>query len=147
MRQIMSRHALQHGGSGFAIAYTFRNCDKTVGWRGDVFGITSLNPGPGHPVSYFYKIHVVANSGNDPGAFLSGHERRWDFVASLALISVNEVDPAAATFTTASLFFGCGTGRSTSSSASGPPGCFTWIAFMCVWALSEHLKIQSLPGF
>src|ERR1700694_3157794 len=38
--------------------------------------------------------------------------------------------PAAAIFTTASLGLGCGTGKSTSCKTSGPPVCFTWIAFM-----------------
>src|SRR5579862_355843 len=38
--------------------------------------------------------------------------------------------PAADNLTTASLGLGSGTGRSVTINASGPPVCFTWIAFM-----------------
>src|SRR5437868_3487729 len=41
-----------------------------------------------------------------------------------------KLTPAAAIFTTASFGFGCGTGRSTNSIISGPPNCFTWMAFI-----------------
>src|SRR5581483_1599685 len=65
--------------------------------------------------------------------------------------------PAAAIFTTASLGFGCGTGTSTYSIASGPPTCFTCMAFMPaldspkLWKDSERkpqgFKVSRFQGF
>src|SRR5579863_3163464 len=48
--------------------------------------------------------------------------------------------PEAANFTTASFAFGSGTGNSTGSIASGPPGCFTCMAFMALWILGIPRK-------
>src|SRR5579862_6839691 len=50
--------------------------------------------------------------------------------------------PEAATLTTASLGLGCGTGISTISRASGPPGFFTWMALMCAWINLGPGRIQ-----
>src|SRR5579863_5181535 len=52
--------------------------------------------------------------------------------------------PEALSFTTASFAFGCGTGSSTTSIASGPPTCLTRMAFMI--SLDSRLRIKD-SGF
>src|SRR5437870_3356636 len=91
MNQVMCGHSLQNSSCSLPIIHALRNWHEPVSRNGSVFRIATLHSTKRNPVAGPDRLHIRANCGHNASAFLSGNERQREFVASFALVNVNEI--------------------------------------------------------
>jgi hypothetical protein len=96
--QIVGGHALQDRGGGLLIGDAVGNWHQAVGGSSGVLGVGAEDAGPGNVIARLYGSDSGADGGNHAGSFLAEDEWQRNFVASLALIGVDEIDAAGGDF-------------------------------------------------